>query len=108
MDALWWMTAILGTIYHHQQWFWVFAFLTWFLFIGWGALLLFKIAAGVVGVPFKSENRSVPAHVATLSDLSLACLMVFTGHFIYAGLVAAQMLFEQLFFAKDEVEPSGD
>jgi len=108
MDALWWMTAILGVVYHHQPWFWVFAFLTWFLFLAWGLFALAKSAARAQKIPLKTEDRSVPKQVAIFSDFSIACLMAFTGHSFYAVLVVLQMMFEQFYFMKDEVTLSGD
>jgi len=108
LDALWWMTAILGTFYHHQGWFWVFAFLTWVLFIMWGFISLIKFGAALTKADFPVENRAVPARVAASSDLGIACVMAFTGHFFYATLVILQMLFEQFYFAKEEVKASGN
>jgi hypothetical protein len=108
MDLLWWAAAVSGTLYHHVQWFWTFAFLTWFLVLGWGLIALTKFGAAVTKIPFKSQDPSVPLKLALFSDLSLACLMAFTGHFFYAALVVLQMLFEQFYFTKEEVTPSGN
>jgi hypothetical protein len=108
MDGLWWAAAIAGTFYGHQHWFWTFAFLTWFLFIMWGLIAAVKIAAAVVGTPFKVEDPAVPKMVSAGTDFALACVMAYTGHFFYAGLVVAQMIFEQTYYEKVEVKTSVD